>query len=265
MALIDQTSFLKIADRAASQYKILEDASLAAQAEGNGFYAAIVTDTDDPDVEIPMLDSAVRVDTDIKADRMVAVGTMMSDIFWAMTRHFAMPDTDGKPLQSGGWDGYLQEKDLRVSWYFAKFHLAVSGRFMLAIDVFSEGEDVFGTAEVVAGPAIDFVDGIDYGNGSIENPANGLYYAGTQLRVKVLIDGAADLDLRLHVKNLNDNPVTIDVMVPAGTPVGDYVTVGTPADRFLDLTGVSISPGGSAGTLGQKVSIENLKERQIVL
>ena len=136
---------------------------------------------------------------------------------------------------------------------------------MLANDVFSEGDDQFADVEVIAGPAIQFTDGINYGDGAATNPANDVFFAPTQLKVEVVTMGATDLDLRLSVKDVNDNPTTIDVTVPGSSAGGTIIDIGGTSDRFLDVFAAAFVPAGAEGTLGDNVTIRNLKERQIAL
>jgi len=265
MALINSTVLLGIADRAAQQYNMLQMTFTDVNQEGSGFYFTRVSETNDPDVELPTVQPYEIVDSDFAVDYAVRNGTQMANIIGAMEVHFNLRQPNGQPLQAGGWDGYLAEHDVRVSWWFNRLYYAVKNRLMLAIDVFSESEDVFGTLSLSAGPTIDFTDGVNYGNGSELNPANGVYYAATQLKVVVGSMGANNLDLRLSVKDVNNLPVTIDVTIPASSAPGTEISVGTTANRYLDLMGASFVPAGSNGTLGDTVTVQNLKERQIAL
>lgn len=268
MALIDTASLLQIADRAAKQYEFIVEAFEALSVEGTAYYFDIVSATNDPDIEIPTARDYHMVDetlVDEGAPFAVRHGTRMSSIIGAMNRHFSTRDDTGAPLQLGGWDGYLADNDIRVSDYFAQFYYATQRSYMLAINVFSEGDDLFGTGEVIGGPAITFTDGINYGTGSDLNPANGSNFAGTQLRAVVTSMGATDLDLRLSVKDLNNNPTTIDVTIPGSTAPGTSISIGTTSDRFLDLIGIGFVPAGSMGTVGDEIEIRNLKERTISL
>jgi hypothetical protein len=67
------------------------------------------------------------------------------------------------------------------------------------------------------------------------------------------------------VKDVNNNPATIDVMIPAGSVPGAIVNVGSSSDRFLACIGAIYVPAGSTGTVGDSVTVRNLKERQIAL
>ncbi|MHC4213149.1 MAG: hypothetical protein ACYSWP_07250, partial [Planctomycetota bacterium] len=58
---------------------------------------------------------------------------------------------------------------------------------------------------------------------------------------------------------------TIDVSIPGGSAPGTEIPVGTSSNRYLDMIGVAFVPFGSFGTLGDSVTIHNLKERQIAL
>ena len=265
MPLIDTATLLRVADRAAYQYGQMTAMFGAISQEGLGWYWETVSATGDPDVEIPLEGNYRIVDDDLAPGFAARFGTQMGLIVGTMDAHFEMPGPTGQPLQVGGWDGYLTDKDVRVSQYFGELFFAVKGYYMLANDVFSEGNDQFARAQVAAGPAVVFTDGVSYGNGDARNPANGTYFAATQLRVVVTAMGGTNLDLRLSVKDVNDNPTIIDVTVPGGSVPGAVVPVGTSSDRFLDVTGAVFVPAGSTGTAGDDVKVRNLKERQIQL
>lgn len=264
MPLIDTTTLLGIADRAAEQYDILRQAFESADTEGGGWYFDRVTATNDSDVEIPLESSYHDVDEDLDVDYAIKNGTLLPNIVNSMLVHFNIRDASNQPLQAGGWDGYLSTKDERVSWWFNKLYFVSRNQYMLAINVFSETDDIFGTVEVVAGPGLSFTDGVNYGNGSSLNLASGSNFAATQLKVVVGTMGANQLDLRLSVKDINDLPTTIDVTIPASSAPGTEIPVGTSTDRYLDMIGVSFA-SGNQGTLGDTVTINNLKERQIAL
>lgn len=265
MALIDTTTLLAVADRAAYQYGQLQSACAVIQAEGNGFYFDLVSATEDPDVEIPCDAIYYAVDQDLLVGFMVKYGTQLPNVIGAMEGHFNRLDGSGVPLQAGGWDGYLAANNIRVSYYFAQLFFATQGYYMIANNVFSESADQFARIQVAAGPSLTFTDGVNYGTGAAANPANGTYYAATQLKVVVTAMGATQLDLRLSVKDPSNNPTTVDVAIPGGSPPGTVVSVGTSANRFLDVTGVIFKPSGSTGTVGDDMKVMNLKERQIAL
>lgn len=269
MALVDPTTVLHVADRAAYQYGQLKTTfnAIRQQGVGNGYYWEIVTVTDNPDFEIDTLAKYKYVDNDLTVTYAARFGTFLSQIISAMEDHFNRRDpTTGLPLQPGGWDGYLWDHDIRVSQYFAElYHAIYPPYYMYAVDVFSEGDDTFATLNVLAGPTLGFTPGITYGNGSRLNPANGTYFAATQLRAVVSVFGATTLDVRLSVKDVNDNPTTIDFSVPGGTLPGTVIPIGTTSDRFLTVTGAIFKPLGSTGTVGDLVVVKNLKERQIAL
>lgn len=267
MPLIEKPVLTGIADRLAAQYEFLADAFDSLNVEGGGWYYDRVTDTEDPDVELPLLPPAQDIDDNFTLANQFVRHRMdkMGQMLGSMDAHFNRKDTNGDPLQVGSWDGYCTDHDLRLSDYFNQIHYGTYRRYMFANNVFSETDDVFATVEVIAGPTVSFTDGVDYGNGSSENRASGGLFAATQLKVVVTTMGATDLDLRLYVKDINDNPTTIDVTVPASSPPGTEIDVGITSDRFLDVTNVAFVPAGSAGTVGDEVKAQNKKERQIAL
>lgn len=268
MPLIDTTTLLKVADRAAYQFGQIESLLATINQVGNGYYFTIVSETEDPDVEIPLDTPYYSVDQDFKIAFCARYGTLLPTVVGAMEGHFNRWDNSVNPpvvLQKGGWDGYCQAKNVRVSYYFAQLFYATNGYYMLANDVFSESQDQFAELKVQAGPVLNYTDGTNYGNGSDLNPANGTFYAATQLKIVVVSMGVVDLDVTLTVKDLNNNLTTIDVTIPGGSTPGTAIPVGTTADRFLDVTTAIFTPFGSTGTVGDDMTVMNLKERQIAL
>lgn len=268
MALIDTTTLLGISDRAAQQYNLLQVAFGDANQEGGGWYfdrASSAASAPDPQIEIPLGRPYEDVDDDVEVDFAIRNGTRMANIVNAMLVHFNERDGSGNALQPGGWDGYATTQNVRYSDWFNKLYFAIKDQYLLANNVFSEGDDVFGTVEIVSGPGIDFTDGVNYGTGAATNLATGGNYAATQLKVVVQSFGASELDLRLRVKDINNLPTTIDVTIPASSPVGTEISVGSTSDRFLDVMSVEFIPFSDYGTLGDTVTIQNVKERQIAL
>ena len=268
MPLIDTTTLLKVADRAAYQYGQLLTMCSTINLVGSGYYFDIVSATEDPDVEIPLDAPYNAVDLDFQVAMMAKYGTLLPTIVGGMEGHFNRWNYSVNPpvpLQVGGWDGYLQANNLRVSYYFAQLFFVTNGYYMLANDVFSESVDQFAELKVQAGPILNYMDGINYGNGSDLNPANGTFYAATQLKVVVVSMGGTNLDVRLTVKDVNNNLTTIDVTIPGGSSPGTAIPIGTTADRFLDVTTAIFKPSGATGTVGDDMKVMNLKERQVAL
>lgn len=264
MALIDKNILLQIADRAAYQYKILTDAGNDSRQEGIGFYTDIVTGTNNPDLEIPMLQYALQADRGFDP-QLLARGARLITIVFAMMGHFARQDNDGQVLQHGGWDGYLQSQDERVSFYFAELFRAALGRRMIANNVFSESNDNFATIEIGSGGDVEFTDGVNYGTGAQNNFADGSNFAPTELQLRVDSMGPADVELRIELKKVYNSIVDVDVLVPGGTAPGELIAVGAPGIRYLDVIGVDFVPGGPQGTVGDIFTVWNKKEREIAL
>jgi hypothetical protein len=265
MPLIATTPLLRIADRAAYQYSQIKAILAAISQQGSDYYWVTVTDTEDSDVEISLLQSYRAVDNDFLPTLVARNGTQLVLIVGTMENHFSTLDANNQPLQAGGWDGYLWDHNVRVSQYFAELYFALKNNYMLATGVFAEGVYDFATAARIAGPAITFTDGSDFGDGNRLNPANGLNFAATQLKAVVVTKGATNLALRISVKDINNNPTTIDVTIPAGSAPATEIDIGTASDRFLDVTGITFVPAGAQGSVGDNIKVRNKKERQIVL
>lgn len=257
--LIDTTSLLRIADRAAYQYSQIDAVCTAIQATGVEKYFTTVSNTGDPDVEIPCGGPFYEVDSDFSTVRAATFGTLLPSIVYGMEGHF------DRVFQVGGWDGYLNDNNKRVSYYFARLYYDCKKTYMLANNVFSESSDQFARIQVAAGPTMVFTDGVNYGTGADSNPANGTFYAATQLKIVVTTMGVINVDIRLSVKDVNNNPTTIDVTVPGGSASGAVINVGSSANRYLDVIGASFVPSGTTGTVGDDLKVMNLKERQIAL
>lgn len=265
MALIDTTTFLSIADRAASQYGSLVATFASINLSGGGFYYQLANNTLDVDVQIPLVGSYHDfVDLPWSLANCVKKGTPLRNVISYMNDHFR------RMSQSGGWDGYCTGQDVRVSDYTNQIHKLMKNQYMFANNVFSETDDTLATAEVAAGPVITFTDGDNYGNGANTNRASGSSFAATQLKAKVDTCGtgvtlAANLYLTLTVKNKLNELKTITLELPSGTALDAEINVGTSANRFLDVTGIDFTGGGNRGIVGDIITIHNKKERTIAL
>ena len=88
MPLIDTTTLLRVADRAAYQYGQIKSTLAAIRAVGLGYYWTTVTATEDADVEIPLQAPYYGVDNDLQVIPAVRGGTSLPDIVFAMENHF---------------------------------------------------------------------------------------------------------------------------------------------------------------------------------
>ena len=265
MALIDTTTFKSIADRAAAQYGYLVAAFASVNLSGDGFYYQLANATGNVDVQIPLVGSYHDfVDLAWSLANSVKNGTPLRNVISYMNDHFS------RMSETGGWDGYCTSQDVRVDDYTNQIHYLTRNQYMLSNNVFSESDDTLGTAEVAAGPVIDFTDGTNYGNGANTNRASGSNFAATQLKAVVDVCGigvtlATNLYLTLTVKNKLNELTTIAVELPAGTALDAEVDIGTTVSRFLDVTGIDFTGVGNRGTVGDIITIHNKKERTIAL
>jgi len=253
MGLISSSVLEGIADRAAYQYGLYSQPFDSINVTGGGYYWQRATDGDDPDVEIPLLNTYYTIDTTcFNLSTAFRTGlTKMLQIVTAMETHFT------RVGHTGGWDSYLSSVPMRVSDYFNQVYYSAKGQYLLANNVFSESDDTLGTWDYTTG----FTDGIDYGNGSWNNRANGSYFAPTQL--KAVIDtgstSCVSLILELSVKDYQNLPTTIQTSAMSGT-AGDEFDIGISTDRFLDVTNITVVSGSSSGN---RVVILNKKERVV--
>lgn len=253
MGLIQSAVLLGIADRAAYQYGLLAANFSSINVTGGGYYWQRVTDTDDTDVEIPLLQTYLDLDqTGFVLESLVRGGVpKLLTVVTQMDVHFS------RVGHRNSWDGYLNEAGTRVSDYFNMVYHAAKSQYMLANNVFSEVQNVFATWTNSAG----YTAGMDYGTGSWLNRADGTHFAPTQLKAIIDVGSTActNLILRLAVKDITNSPTTIDTPAITGT-AGDSVDIGTTSDRFLAVTNITIVSGNLTGN---KIRIENKKERVI--
>jgi len=281
--LIAVDDLLGIADRMGSQYEYVYLAAISGGQDGAGgnFYDyAHVADPGDPDIEIPLLNSANTADTtwtdenasDVAATLVAGLSNWYGFVS-AMRTHFTRVGL------TGSWDQYLAEAEnltnptysdtdqgVRVSSYFNSVYNRAFGNANLAArNVFAEHKIVLGTAEV-NGSTLSFWDGDAISDGLLATKA-GDGYAAAQLQIMAVGGdiGATDLDLTLTVKKEDQTTETIDVTVPAGTLEGATVAIGTVTDRYIDVTGMAFTTAGNEGTTGDRVEVQNIVERTIQL
>ena len=251
---------LGIADRAASQYKLINDAFEVINDIGGGMYYTRISATQDSDVELPLIKAGHNVDTGWDLIKTVKTATPLHEIITNMETHF-------KAVGHADWDAYLTAKDKRLSDFFNQIHFAFKTTHMLADNIFSEADDLLASASVSSGPTLDFTDGINYGDGTPENLADGTNFAASQLRIKVVdaAIGATDLDVDIVGKDENGDSQTVPVVIPASTAQDAFIDVGTSANRFRDITNIIYTPSSDKGTVGDAFEVRNKKERQIAL
>lgn len=255
MAIISSSVLLGIADRCAFQYGLFLAPITAANITGTGFYWQRITDTDDVDVEIPLLNPYYAVDNGITNSQIYQNGlTPLSSIVTNMDTHFS------RVSFTGSWDQFLRDNDERVSDYFNQVYRYAKGTYMLSNNVFSEAENAFCTWTNAGG----FVDGMSYGDGAWTNKADGTHFASTQLKV-VADDGSTSisgLTFTLEGKDEDNNVKSLSVGPLSLSNPGDESDIGTSADLWLDVTDMTSITGGASGNA---IKIVNKKERQIAM
>lgn len=258
MPLVDITTFTTFIDRLAGQYKILSEAIDEINALGPITYFDLITASDDVDLELPMLGSAHLADTGIITSRIVKQSfNPLTMLINSMLTHF------NKVEYSGGYDQYLIDNDIRASDYFNQLHVAATGQYLLAKNVFCEEQVLFGTFSIISGPTISFTDGINFGNGAVpDRRATGEDFAATRLKIVVNSFGGVQCDLAISGVDENNNILVANVSIPASSVVGSEILIGSSSDRFLDIGLVSFT-SVNQGSVGDQFSIFNEQERVI--
>ena len=265
MPLITEASFTNIVDRAARQYGkfAVGFEGLYATSTAVPAYFTSATIDDDPDVEIPLVNSTYNADNNTVTPETAFSSSMsaIKAVIPAMDSHFLRPAVN----LTGSFDGYCSLKDMRVSDYFNRVYKGQKGSYMYAVNVFSETDDLFGTVTATGDASPTFVDGTNYGTGGATVRATDGKYAATQLRIKMIGSSTTTtIEMAITGKDEDNNAKVTNVTVPSGTAENAYVDVGTATDRFLDVTSVAaVNP--NYGTAGNIFEIYNKKERTINL
>jgi hypothetical protein len=247
-------------------YSLLKDAvdTVNAGATSHRFWDRI-TGSDDRTWEEDFIPTVITVDKKLGSylpARMGTSGLGVCSIIGSLAQHAERQGI------VGGMDGLCTYKGIRVSDFFNQMYYYSYNAYMLAANVFCESDTTFATIEIGSG-GITFTKGSEYGDGEIRY-ATGTYFAATQLKVIVDTVGgvgpgmASKLDVRLVVKDQNFATTSIDVSVPAGSIVGYSADIGTTTDRFLSVTNASFYDSYH-GTVGDKITIHNKKERTVAL
>lgn len=258
MAIISTGIFLPIVDRLAGQYKLLNQAIIDMLALYNITYFEIVTTADDSDVELPISVMAKLADTTID------IGTTLKGSMGSLLRLVSSINAHFNLINfSGGYDQYLINNDLRVSDYFNQLYVNSLGTYLLAKNVFCEVDTLFGTVNLTSGPAINYVDGLNFGNGSVPHRlAKDGNFAATQLKIHVVAFGGVRCDLSIVGTDKDNNILTTTVSIPAITSIGADISIGSSSVRYLDVGSVSFA-NSNHGSVSDNFQIRNIKERII--
>lgn len=253
MTVMNTQIFETFADRIARDYKTLNDS--LHQMAASGSYFGILTDTNVPDIEIPMIEYADifdnYIDGDYAATKMSASIYPFTDLITSFENHLKRTDI-GRT-----WDSYCSASGVRVSDYTNQVHYAKHQRYMNARNVFSENPIQMGI--VTVGPSgVIFTDKDNFGTGSAKEKADGGNFAAAALEATLMND--ISTPLVIDVIGLNEVGESQTIRSNAITGSG-YVTVPLlPSGRYVDVTNVEFVSGGS---LGNTIIIKTIKERDI--
>ena len=255
MALIDKTVLQGIADRLAWQSKQLVEAFDTIDDDNGGAgtgYFERVSETDDADVEIPLVSNYNTADAGTTARAAMRNMTTFTTIVTSMDTHFS------RVSQSGSWDGYCTAEGVEVSSYFNDVYYAAKNQNMLANNVFYDGLIVFGDCDITSTTTIDFTDGWDFGDGDATNRASEgpevgstVYYAPTQLQVYIPLTGgqiASGTQIVIDGKDESNATKQMTITPSASSTPGFAEDIGTTTDLWLDVTDVTVGGSNTAAT-----------------
>lgn len=262
MALMSKTVFEGFVDRIAKQYsyiKVCFDA-LSNTGVGTQYYERI-TATGDPDVELAMLRYAFDADNKFAENETIAMVQSIGEYTSLITSFERHLSREGS-ITSRRWDDYCEQEDVRVSDYTNQVYYARNSTYMLARNVFAEDDTTLASAEMTGASTLTFTDGDDFGDGGASNLADGSSFAGAQL--KAVVTGSNTISsLVVNIVGLDEegNSKTLNNVTISGAPAAE-VTIGTTADKWVDVTNIVWASGGS---LSDEFELHNIKEREIAL
>lgn len=259
MPIMDTTVFTNLVDRIGGQYKTINNAVIAMNALGPASYFNMVTGTDDPDVEVPMVGICDYADKNVNTTGLISgVG------FSPIVRMVLAIQTQFLRVQfAGGIDQYCITYNIRVSDYFHNIYLLANGNAMLAKNVFATGTYTFGTVTLGSGPSIGYVAGANFGNGAVPaRQAINNNYAATQLKIRVVNMGSTQCNLTISGTDPVNNLTSANVVIPANSAPGTEIPIGTTSNRFLAAGNVTFTDSNH-GTAGDQYLIINIPERII--
>ena len=258
--LMEKSVFTGIADRIAKQYSYIKVCFEALSATGMGEdYYERVTLTNDPDVELSMLQSAYNTDVDFRTQTPQRVTRNLSSFVNLITSFENHLQREGTIL-TRSWDAYCQNQDVRVSDYTNQVHFSRKNSYMNARNVFCEDEVTFASVIMSDATTINFSDGVNFGDGSVTAKADGNNFAGTQL--KAIVVGSNEISsLVVNITGLDEfgQVKTLENITISGIP-GTEVIIGSEEDRWVDVTNITRVSGGN---VGDEFEIHNIKERII--
>jgi len=260
MALMNTTVFKGIADRMAKQYSYIKVCFDAVSATGNGTkYYDRVTGTEDPDVELAMLQASYNADNEFITNTPQKITRGLSS-FTSLVSSFESHLQREGTLTTRTWDAYCADQDVRVSDYTNQVYYARNNAYMNARNVFCEVDTTLASVEMTGETALTFTDGDNFGDGGATTKANGSNFAGAQL--EAVITGSQTIAaLVVDIAGLDESGAvkTVTSVTIAGAH-GAKVAIGTTTDKWVDITSVT---GISGGVSADEFELHNIKERTI--
>jgi hypothetical protein len=299
MALMDPRDVLAIADRIGKRYYYTLLATVSgspdsASTRGSNFFEmAHVCPDGDPEIEITTLSQASASDNawNTTTDPFALAATLMGgasssySIIGALTNHFNTATSGGSRALTGGWNQYLESADptgtdytgnptfpgdgvgVRVSEYFRRIYSSAGGANLRARNVFYDSPTPFsfGVITGAAGNTVSYEDLGDFGNGTVNDIANGENFAATRMKLVAGAGGwtgSTDIELQLVTEPDGD----VETVTVSGVSLGASGQVLIGADdqaRYTKVNGVSVT--GGTTTVGETLTIQNVFERVIEL
>lgn len=253
--LIAKSVFEDYADRIAKQFSTINDGVLALNAAGGTSYYDIITATDVPDVEIPMISAAYNGDlsTQVATVDLIKSGyTNFTNLITALESHFVRDAS----LTTKTWDGYCTNQSTQVSHFTNLVHYASKSAYMKAVNVWCEDIKLMGTVSY-DGVDLTFTPGLSlHSSFSATASADGTKFAGVILDLEITSATASGLVVQITgVDHAGTAGATESVTVTGN--LGDKVQT---TKKYISITDVEYTSGGANG---DSFKINNTKPRTI--
>lgn len=259
MAVLSNSAFQDHADRLAKQFQIFRDAIAAASASGTSHYNIAAAEAENNYSMINALaDNYSTFDTAIASE-----STLLRNVLaYAINADVSHATTEG----ASSLDAWLSRSGIDVHEYYADAYYMVKGSRMQAVNVFKAVPVHLASYHGTDSGVGTFTAGTALGTGS--GTQSSTNFCGEQIEVYVASGlGASDIQFKLRVTAEGGTGSYVNVTVPASSPAGTIVDVGSSSDAYvsIDTTLCSVAGGTAGGASANSVIFRSKLKRTIAL
>jgi len=263
MPIISQAVFEGITDRMAYQGEQISLAVAAGAPVGGGLYFTRVTNTDDYEVENPLITPANNLDNNypnFSGVEKSCLNATFNSMVSALDTHMS---SAGAGTGITTQDAYMTYSGINVSYRYDDVYNAVKNAHLDSINVFGPQTQLARVATTASGVgSYTRLSRLGTGSGKVNDRGALPNYAGAQFEaIAETLIGANDLQIDVHVTKEDGSADSVGVTIPGGTTSGTGFNLGSSSDDFIDTTNIAFAGGNN----GDSVVVVNKLERDIEL